>query len=93
MTQNKKQNVTLVVERPIPLDDVTGVVLRPGRYPGKRIQIEASDSLNTDWTNSEYKLELNKDQVRSMTRIPNLNILQIEYDVTAYVRSGHIRVG
>jgi hypothetical protein len=92
MTQNKDQHVMLVVVRPIPLDNITGVVLPAGRYPGKRVRVEAPGSLNADWTNSEYKLELGAEQLRRMTQIPNANILEIEYDVTAHVRSGQIRV-
>jgi hypothetical protein len=88
----QNQHVVLVVVRPIPLDDVTGVVLPAGRYPGKRIRVETSGSLNADWTNSEYKLELGGEQLRRMTRISNPNILQVEYDVTAHVRGGQIRV-
>jgi hypothetical protein len=92
MTQPKQQDVTLVVTTALHLDDVTHVILSPGRYPGKRKQFGIPARSEINWTESEYKLELSADQIKRMARVPSASILAIEYDVTCFVRRGQIGV-
>lgn len=93
MARNKAEAVTLVVDKPVRLDDDKEVLLAAGRYVGLRKQIGMPTmGGKISWTSPEYKLELTKDQLVAMGAKNVGHYISIEYDVSGHVKRGEITV-
>jgi hypothetical protein len=84
----REQPVTLIAARAVEI--ATGITLPPGHYRCKTIGRYVKGQVQ--WEAPEYLLVLTEAQIVTMGGTPKPNVVSAEFDVTALVGRGELRV-
>jgi hypothetical protein len=89
--RRRRSSVRLRVSNAVELE--TGVILECGIYVGISERVGLLTMGGEKWAQPAYKIVLTTQQLEDMGKknIPK-NLLSMEYDVTEFVRHGHIDV-